>query len=574
MAVALTDRRDFPISQLDHTVINPRVPFTKDVAVRLLQQHLEETETKSNATFQYDKIRFDRKGYRDYLLYRDIRQFYKCDNVPGLFMLYVIDGKSDRHTYESYKCRNPTDLSDIHALISAAMLDRNKTLPANNRYRDKQNSGRITTEYRRIVPTPERPENLRVLDTDYVTKPPRQTVLYASPVVQFEQQEQNPTYARRYSVTEYQPFLTGSNHIPQNNTEGRRSVMLMEAQPVYAVKDSTKRSSATYQSLPRLRRFVYEAEDKMELQRRQSPLQHQQPNGLYFVEERFMPRMQSQLLYRAEDVPEQIKLGRNNVLYRSDHQYPRKQIMEMVSVQKQSAPAMRSQPVNMYQTPVKLVRAPNFSYSVADLNVPRSSAYHQLAFPSGNMAAISDTHLPYREDNRNSKIIKSPTKTVELVKVNENSPRKVYATPPTVNLDQPEQHRSVQHVLDLATVRKPIEIVKVPEAYVNNQAPYPPDPFIEVVKESQAPISTQKVTVVKSTKQKDRTQSIIDKRSKAVIFEESGDSSSESFGFLEPSSRNQDLIQVDPHAADGPKISAHGPVYMYAQRSVHKGAKN
>ncbi|TGZ46282.1 hypothetical protein CRM22_011117 [Opisthorchis felineus] len=129
----VTDRRTFVIYHLGKSVIDQKSAFTKDMAQQFLRQHLDRMPIQTVATFYLDRIQFKPEGIRSELFYRDINQFFKCEEKPGVFMIYVINTEMDRHTFESYQCRDQTEMLEIHALISAAMMNKQQHLRGSDR---------------------------------------------------------------------------------------------------------------------------------------------------------------------------------------------------------------------------------------------------------------------------------------------------------------------------------------------------------------------------------------------------------------------------------------------------------
>ncbi|KER23330.1 hypothetical protein T265_08774 [Opisthorchis viverrini] len=103
------------------------------MAQQFLRQHLDRMPIQTVATFYQDRIQFNPEGLRFELFYRDINQFFKCEEKPGVFMIYVINTEVDMHTFESYQCRDQTELLEIHALISAAMMNKQQHLRGSDR---------------------------------------------------------------------------------------------------------------------------------------------------------------------------------------------------------------------------------------------------------------------------------------------------------------------------------------------------------------------------------------------------------------------------------------------------------
>ncbi|GAA33075.1 hypothetical protein CSKR_103023 [Clonorchis sinensis] len=259
----ITDRRTFVISHLGKSVIDQKSAFTKDMAQRFLRQHLDRTPIQTVATFYLDRIQFNPEGLRSELFYRDINQFFKCEEKPGVFMIYVINAEMDRHTFESYQCRDQTEMLEIHALISAAMMNKQQhlrgsdrvptspSLPIRNRRSSSPTASKVLSGYVRQVsvgsrsPRPHSNDRYR---SERELSIPNKIVKEVVPVVESAKQPMmqsrnsgfyQSAVLRRRSPGSEQPVYTRSVSMPRPQSQmSAEPIFLVEKRPTTQRKDN------------------------------------------------------------------------------------------------------------------------------------------------------------------------------------------------------------------------------------------------------------------------------------------------------------------------------------------------
>ncbi|KAF7261521.1 hypothetical protein EG68_01242 [Paragonimus skrjabini miyazakii] len=120
--------KEIQVAQLGRTKVKGAEPFNEATANSLLEKHLRKKKKAAPAHFLVDRIRFTKKGFHEYLSYREIQNFHRFPHHPDKFMLFVVEEKKGRRTYESYRCENPTDVLVVRDLISAAHSDPKRLL--------------------------------------------------------------------------------------------------------------------------------------------------------------------------------------------------------------------------------------------------------------------------------------------------------------------------------------------------------------------------------------------------------------------------------------------------------------
>ncbi|VDP67527.1 unnamed protein product [Echinostoma caproni] len=140
--------QEIPIAQQGRTKVKNGGPFNQYTAQAELPKHLKKDKKKAPVMFLVDRMRFTKKGYHQYLPYRDIEHFYEPPDRPDTFMLYVKD-KKGRKSYETYRCNSPQDVQRVKELIYAAGTDRKKILDGDGTHsrRTSYTSSTESSEY-------------------------------------------------------------------------------------------------------------------------------------------------------------------------------------------------------------------------------------------------------------------------------------------------------------------------------------------------------------------------------------------------------------------------------------------
>ncbi|OON21000.1 hypothetical protein X801_03107 [Opisthorchis viverrini] len=100
--------KDLPLTEIGYTKLKDTESFSGVTARNVFEEHLKKNKKKKSALvhFLFDRMRFTKKGKHDLLSYREIRDFQRFERHPNLFMLFVIDEKSNKKSYETYACNN------------------------------------------------------------------------------------------------------------------------------------------------------------------------------------------------------------------------------------------------------------------------------------------------------------------------------------------------------------------------------------------------------------------------------------------------------------------------------------
>ncbi|KAA0189387.1 hypothetical protein FBUS_04110 [Fasciolopsis buskii] len=133
------------IAQLGRTKVKNGGPFSEPTAQEALAKHTKKSKKSAPVMFLVDRMRFTKKGYHEYLPYRDIEYFYEPQGRPDTFMLYAKD-KKGRKAYETYQCTNPQDVTRVKEMIYTAGSDRKKLLGDGDSYRTRNNSYASSTD--------------------------------------------------------------------------------------------------------------------------------------------------------------------------------------------------------------------------------------------------------------------------------------------------------------------------------------------------------------------------------------------------------------------------------------------
>ncbi|VDP74417.1 unnamed protein product [Echinostoma caproni] len=108
-------------------------PFNKDVAQALLTKHrekrlrsdraLQPVRRKCAAFFLVDRVHFRGYHFDHWLSYRQILEVHRCFPLASVFLLFVIDSKTYRRSYESYECVYAEDAKRIEEIYRQVLND-------------------------------------------------------------------------------------------------------------------------------------------------------------------------------------------------------------------------------------------------------------------------------------------------------------------------------------------------------------------------------------------------------------------------------------------------------------------
>ncbi|KAA0189385.1 hypothetical protein FBUS_04109 [Fasciolopsis buskii] len=132
------------ITQLGRKRTRNNEPFDRQIAEEEMHKHLRRKRRGAPVKFLVDRMRFTKRGYHEYLPYRDIKHFYQPDDQSNAFVLFIRDRKG-RDTYETYKCDNPSEVARVKELINCAGNDRQKMLGSTQSlYHSSRPSSRVS----------------------------------------------------------------------------------------------------------------------------------------------------------------------------------------------------------------------------------------------------------------------------------------------------------------------------------------------------------------------------------------------------------------------------------------------
>lgn len=105
---------EYSMSQIGRTIMKFPAQFSESLAKEEYERHSrKKAKPPTTTSFLSDRIHFLKKGFREYLNYREILQIYPYPFRDNILMLYVEDEKSHKQSYESYQGDNADDLSAI-----------------------------------------------------------------------------------------------------------------------------------------------------------------------------------------------------------------------------------------------------------------------------------------------------------------------------------------------------------------------------------------------------------------------------------------------------------------------------
>ncbi|CAH8564193.1 unnamed protein product [Schistosoma turkestanicum] len=128
------------------TEIADNESFSRFLADQIIKKHLAKGRTKITICCLQDRLKFSRAtsiiphSFRKYAEYKDIKNFLVFTSKPGVFMLCIHDSETNKKTYETFCCDDPSDLEKLTRLVSSA-----KNNPDHKLYRS-QNTSRSTID--------------------------------------------------------------------------------------------------------------------------------------------------------------------------------------------------------------------------------------------------------------------------------------------------------------------------------------------------------------------------------------------------------------------------------------------
>ncbi|KAA0185681.1 hypothetical protein FBUS_06592 [Fasciolopsis buskii] len=129
---------EFEICTMGRTLLKGDEIFTEGTANALLEKHMKTKKPAGYVNFLIDRMRFGKQSgsgtasNREFLNYREIKQFYNFLSRPNVFMLCVEEEKTGKRSYETYMCKNVSDLTRIHDLVKESTSDPQFLLRSHN----------------------------------------------------------------------------------------------------------------------------------------------------------------------------------------------------------------------------------------------------------------------------------------------------------------------------------------------------------------------------------------------------------------------------------------------------------
>ncbi|KER23326.1 hypothetical protein T265_08771 [Opisthorchis viverrini] len=139
--------KEIPVAQLGRTKLKDSEAFNDRTANNLLDKHLKKKGKPSPVFFLVDRMRFKKKGHHEYLNYREVHSFHKFANHPNVFMLFVIEEKKGKRSYETYSCNNSADVQCIRDMIGTIQDDPKRLLQGLGPVRVVSLSSSSSSEY-------------------------------------------------------------------------------------------------------------------------------------------------------------------------------------------------------------------------------------------------------------------------------------------------------------------------------------------------------------------------------------------------------------------------------------------
>ncbi|GAA48908.1 hypothetical protein CLF_102200 [Clonorchis sinensis] len=117
--------RDVQIAPIGCTKLRIPEPYNEATANSILQEHMKKMKKHKFAPvlFLVDRIRFTKKSIHEVLNYREIQQFVGFQRYPNMFMLFVIEERNGKRSYESYACANLRDVLSVRDIMNTAQND-------------------------------------------------------------------------------------------------------------------------------------------------------------------------------------------------------------------------------------------------------------------------------------------------------------------------------------------------------------------------------------------------------------------------------------------------------------------
>lgn len=249
--------KEIQVAQLGRTKLKGAEPFSETTANSMLEKHLKKKKKVAPAYFLVDRIRFSKKGFHEYLNYREIQNFHRFQHHPEKFMLYVVEEKKGRRSYESYACNTAQDVQAVRDMITAAHNDPKRLLQDTGPHRLLSVSSSSSSEYYidNRNSNISRPRSVPYTHTEPMTySQPQyvyQTVEAEQPVMMYQRSYSRPpsTDAYRMSSTYIQPSydntrLSGApNDVTYLRSDNINGPQIQDHGPVYMYVSRSKQDN-------------------------------------------------------------------------------------------------------------------------------------------------------------------------------------------------------------------------------------------------------------------------------------------------------------------------------------------
>ncbi|GAA35032.1 hypothetical protein CSKR_104508 [Clonorchis sinensis] len=113
-------------NKMGRTILRGNELFTEGTANAILERHLRKKKSSGTLNFLVDRIRYKRRTGTtrgECILYREIKHFYRFPSHPNAFMLCVEQEHTGKRSYETYTCRDASDVNSAQRLVSQARAD-------------------------------------------------------------------------------------------------------------------------------------------------------------------------------------------------------------------------------------------------------------------------------------------------------------------------------------------------------------------------------------------------------------------------------------------------------------------
>ncbi|CAH8638580.1 unnamed protein product, partial [Heterobilharzia americana] len=124
--------------KLSVTEVTEDESFSRILADQLVRKHIKKGHTKITMSCLEDRLKLSKVSpispysLRKSVEYKDIINFLVFTSKPGVFMLCIHDSETNKKTYESFCCDDPSDLDKLTRLISSAKHDPTHRLHRNH----------------------------------------------------------------------------------------------------------------------------------------------------------------------------------------------------------------------------------------------------------------------------------------------------------------------------------------------------------------------------------------------------------------------------------------------------------